>query len=125
MPRKKKEPVTTPALDLPKEFLEQLSPGPMDAAGVEAVFQKLKKAPALPVKHHRSVHMLDRTRQTAGSQPTHQRRQGTVIAASASRAASLSGADLSTTRTVRPLAAAGLMGGARIAPRPSSRQPLH
>ena len=38
MPRKKKTPVVTPAIDLPKEFLEKLIPGPMDAAGVEAVF---------------------------------------------------------------------------------------
>ena len=44
MPRKKKTPVVTPAIDLPKEFLEKLIPGPMDAAGVEAVFQQLKKA---------------------------------------------------------------------------------
>ena len=44
MPRKKKSQVTTPGLDLPKEFLEKLIPGPMDAAGVEAVFQRLKKA---------------------------------------------------------------------------------
>lgn len=44
MPRKKKSQVTTAGLDLPKEFLEKLIPGPMDAAGVEAVFQRLKKA---------------------------------------------------------------------------------
>ncbi|HRQ34913.1 MAG TPA: IS256 family transposase [Chiayiivirga sp.] len=44
MPRKKKTPVVTPAIDLPQEFLEKLIPGPMDAAGVEAVFQQLKKA---------------------------------------------------------------------------------
>ena len=44
MPRKKKPPVVTPAIDLPQEFLEKLIPGPMDAAGVEAVFQQLKKA---------------------------------------------------------------------------------
>jgi transposase-like protein len=44
MPRKKKSQVTTPGLDLPEEFLEKLIPGPMDAAGVEAVFQRLKKA---------------------------------------------------------------------------------
>ena len=44
MPRKKKTPVVTPAIDLPKEFLEKLIPGPIDAAGVEAVFQQLKKA---------------------------------------------------------------------------------
>ena len=43
MPRKK-TPVVTPAIDLPQEFLEKLIPGPMDAAGVEAVFQRLKKA---------------------------------------------------------------------------------
>jgi hypothetical protein len=44
MPRKKKTPVVTPAIDLPKEFLEKLIPGPIDVAGVEAVFQQLKKA---------------------------------------------------------------------------------
>lgn len=44
MPRKKKTPVVTPAIDLPQEFLEKLIPGPMDAAGVEAVFQQLKRA---------------------------------------------------------------------------------
>lgn len=44
MPRKKKTPVVTPAIDLPQEFLEKLIPGPMDTAGVEAVFQQLKKA---------------------------------------------------------------------------------
>lgn len=44
MSRKKKTPVVTPAIDLPQEFLEKLIPGPMDAAGVEAVFQQLKKA---------------------------------------------------------------------------------
>lgn len=44
MPRKKKTPVVTPAIDLPQDFLEKLIPGPMDAAGVEAVFQGLKKA---------------------------------------------------------------------------------
>ena len=44
MPRKKKTPVVTPAIDLPQEFLEKLIPGPLDAAGVEAVFQQLKKA---------------------------------------------------------------------------------
>ena len=44
MPRKKKTPVVTPVIDLPQEFLEKLIPGPMDAAGVEAVFQGLKKA---------------------------------------------------------------------------------
>ncbi|MFT3755755.1 MAG: IS256 family transposase [Pseudoxanthomonas sp.] len=44
MPRKKKTPIVTPAIDLPQEFLEELIPGPMDAAGVEAVFQQLKKA---------------------------------------------------------------------------------
>jgi putative transposase len=31
-------------LELPQELLEKLIPGPMDAAGVEAVFQQLKKA---------------------------------------------------------------------------------
>lgn len=40
MPRKKK----TPAIDLPQGFLEQLIPGPMDAAGVEAVVQQIKEA---------------------------------------------------------------------------------
>lgn len=44
MPRKKKQPVTMPAIDLAKDFLEKLIPGPMNAAGFEAVFQKLKKA---------------------------------------------------------------------------------
>jgi putative transposase len=44
MPRKKKPPVQTPAIDFPQDFLEKLIPGPMDAAGVEAVFQRLKKA---------------------------------------------------------------------------------
>ena len=44
MPRKKKTPVVTPDIDLPQDFLEKLIPGPMDAAGVEAVFQQLKKA---------------------------------------------------------------------------------
>lgn len=44
MSRKKKTPVVTPAIDLPQEFLEKLIPGPMDAAGVEAVFQQIKKA---------------------------------------------------------------------------------
>jgi transposase-like protein len=44
MPRKKKSQVTPRGLDLPEEFLEKLIPGPMDAAGVEAVFQRLKKA---------------------------------------------------------------------------------
>ena len=44
MPRKKKTPVVTPAIDLPPGFLEKLIPGPVDAAGVEAVFQQLKKA---------------------------------------------------------------------------------
>jgi len=34
----------TPAIDLPKDFLEKLIPEPLDAAGVEAVFQQLKKA---------------------------------------------------------------------------------
>lgn len=44
MPRKPKLPVLTPAIDLPKDFLEKLIPEPLDAAGVEAVFQQLKKA---------------------------------------------------------------------------------
>ena len=44
MPRTKKTPVVTPAIDLPQDFLEKLIPGPLDAAGVEAVFQGLKKA---------------------------------------------------------------------------------
>ena len=34
MPRKKKTPVVTPAIDLRQDFLEKLIPGPMDAAGV-------------------------------------------------------------------------------------------
>jgi putative transposase len=44
MPRKTKSPSTTPAFELPQEWLEKVIPGPMDAAGVEAVFQRLKKA---------------------------------------------------------------------------------
>ena len=44
MPRKKKPPASAPAFDVPQELLEKLIPGPMDAAGVEAVFQRLKKA---------------------------------------------------------------------------------
>jgi len=44
MPRKKKSPASTPAFDIPQDVLEKLIPGPMDAAGVEAVFQRLKKA---------------------------------------------------------------------------------
>ncbi len=44
MPRKKKDLPAAPAVEIPKEFLEQLIPGPMDAAGVEAVYQRLKKA---------------------------------------------------------------------------------
>jgi len=44
MPRKKPTPVAKPDAILPDELLEKLIPGPMDAAGVEAVFQKLKKA---------------------------------------------------------------------------------
>jgi len=44
MPRKQKQAASTPTFDLPQDFLEKLIPGPMDAAGVEAVFQRLKKA---------------------------------------------------------------------------------
>jgi transposase-like protein len=44
MPRKKKSPASEPAFDFPQDLLEKLIPGPMDAAGVEAVFQRLKKA---------------------------------------------------------------------------------
>jgi putative transposase len=44
MPHKKKPPANAPAFDLPQDLLEKLIPGPMDAAGVEAVFQRLKKA---------------------------------------------------------------------------------
>ena len=44
MPRRKKPPAGVPGFELPPELLEKLIPGPMDAAGVEAVFQKLKKA---------------------------------------------------------------------------------
>ena len=38
MPRKKTSPAATPESILPQELLEKLIPGPMDAAGVEAVF---------------------------------------------------------------------------------------
>jgi len=44
MPRKKTTPAAKLHAILPAELLEKLIPGPMDAAGVEAVFQKLKKA---------------------------------------------------------------------------------
>ena len=44
MPRKKTPPAAAPEAILPQDLLEKLIPGPMDAAGVEAVFQKLKKA---------------------------------------------------------------------------------
>ncbi|GIX38065.1 MAG: putative transposase for insertion sequence element ISRM3-like protein [Silanimonas sp.] len=44
MPRKKSTPIAKSDAILPDELLEKLIPGPMDAAGVEAVFQKLKKA---------------------------------------------------------------------------------
>ena len=44
MPRKKTPPAGAPDAILPPELLEKLIPGPMDAAGVEALFQKLKKA---------------------------------------------------------------------------------
>ena len=44
MQRKKTPPAAAPEAILPQELLEKLIPGPMDAAGVEAVFQKLKKA---------------------------------------------------------------------------------
>jgi hypothetical protein len=36
--------VCRPDAILPDELLKKLIPGPMDAAGVEAVFQKLKRA---------------------------------------------------------------------------------
>jgi putative transposase len=44
MPRKKKQPVSTPAVVLPKELLETLVPGPMAAKDLEAVFRQFKKA---------------------------------------------------------------------------------
>ena len=44
MPCKKTTPAAKPDAILPAELLEKLIPGPMDAASVEAVFQKLKKA---------------------------------------------------------------------------------
>lgn len=44
MPRKKKNPVTTPVIDIPKEVLEQLIPGPMTPEGLESVFRSFKKA---------------------------------------------------------------------------------
>lgn len=44
MRRKKNSLAHASAIDLPPELLEKLIPGPMDAAGVEAVFQRLKKA---------------------------------------------------------------------------------
>jgi transposase-like protein len=44
MPRKRKEPAETPAVELPKELLERLVPGPMTAEGLEAVFRQFKKA---------------------------------------------------------------------------------
>ncbi|MCS6810007.1 MAG: hypothetical protein NZ694_01905, partial [Tepidimonas sp.] len=44
MPRKKTAPAAKPDAILPDALLEKLIPGPMDAAGAEAVFQKLKKA---------------------------------------------------------------------------------
>jgi putative transposase len=44
MPRKKKPSASAPTFDFPQELLEKLIPGPIDAAGVEAVFQRLKKA---------------------------------------------------------------------------------
>src|SRR5688572_21313320 len=44
MPRKKRPPAAVPAFEVPEELLEKRIPGPMDAAGVEAVFQRLKKA---------------------------------------------------------------------------------
>ena len=44
MPRKKTTPAAKPDAILPDGLLEKLIPGPMDAAGVEAVFQKLKRA---------------------------------------------------------------------------------
>lgn len=44
MSRKKKEPGQGPVVELPKELLEKLVPGPMTPAALEAVFQQLKKA---------------------------------------------------------------------------------
>jgi transposase-like protein len=44
MPRKRKEPAGGPAVELPKELLERLVPGPMTAEGLEAVFRQFKKA---------------------------------------------------------------------------------
>jgi hypothetical protein len=38
MPRKKSIPAAKPDAILPDDLLEKLIPGPMDAAGVEAVF---------------------------------------------------------------------------------------
>ena len=43
MPRKK-QPPAAPAIELPKELLEKLIPGPMAAADLEAVFRNFKKA---------------------------------------------------------------------------------
>ena len=45
MPRKKKvTPGATPALEIPKELLERLVPGPMTPEGLESVFRQFKKA---------------------------------------------------------------------------------
>ena len=44
MQRKKTPPTAALEAILPQELLEKSIPGPMDAAGVEALFQKLKKA---------------------------------------------------------------------------------
>jgi transposase-like protein len=45
MPRKKKLTAgATPALEIPKELLERLVPGPMTAEGLESMFKQFKKA---------------------------------------------------------------------------------
>ncbi len=45
MPRKNNQMLPKPdGFEVPLQFLEKLIPGPTDAAGVEAVFQHLKKA---------------------------------------------------------------------------------
>lgn len=44
MPRKKTPPAAAAEATLQKDLVEKLIPDPMDAAGIEAMFQKLKKA---------------------------------------------------------------------------------
>ena len=44
MPRKKQLPPQGPAIELPRELLESLIPGPMTPEGLEAVFRNFKKA---------------------------------------------------------------------------------